>query len=112
MWSRENSCMKPKVNLKGLLASMLHLHFLIICFSSLCNMGRKTVSASCGLGTLSGERGEGEVSDRRSERAGAVVLANSVYFFKRGLLEMEPFGCAKGEMVLRVNEERVGGCGS
>ena len=40
-----------------------------------------------------------------------MVLANSVYFFKYGLPEVEPFSCAKEGMVLYINEEIVGCCG-
>lgn len=37
-----------------------------------------------------------------------MVLANSVYFFKHGLPEVEPLSHAKEGMVLYINEEIVG----
>lgn len=57
------------------------------------------------------ERGKGEAFDCRSLRERAGVLTNSVYFFKHGLPGVEPSSCAKGGMVLHINEEVVSYCG-
>lgn len=40
-----------------------------------------------------------------------MALANSVYFFKHSLPEVEPFNYVKGGMVLHINIEKVGCCG-
>lgn len=92
------------------MAYVLNLHFLIILFSFLYNTGRNTLSASCGLGILlrKGEKVKLLIGSHKGN--GAVALANSVYFFKHGLPEVEPCNCVKGGTVLHINEEKVGNC--
>lgn len=47
--------MKPKVKFKELMAYLVNVRFPITLFSSLYNIGRKTFSASCVVGTLLGK---------------------------------------------------------
>lgn len=45
------------------------------------------------------------------KRDNTAVLASSVCFFKHGLPEVGPLSCARGGMVLHINEETVGSWG-